>query len=140
MQSELNALGHFPIIQTAGALLVLAIIGAAAFKALRDAKSVQASPKTELYLDGSFKRVTELLERMTAALERSPVDRDLFNEWVKEIEAKISEAKRRIFDEIDERVKTEAHERKELEARLRGVEQELAGIRVRLSMETRRRS
>lgn len=133
---DLSGLDKSPILQFLLGVPVAIVALLMWVKGQRDNKTLPvvapAPIATQFFLDGPVEKVLESINRMSVALERAPADREEFLRWTKEFEDKFSEAKRRIYDEIDKRCNAEAAERRDTEKILREVELKLAELAGRI--------
>ncbi len=129
---DITALEPFPSLQFAVALVVALAGCYAIYRGIRDGKKPSAAPDpTLVFMDGPVGECIKGLHRIGLALEHAPILRAELQERVNDIGDRVSEGKRALFEKIEDLERREEAHRRDLDSRLRAVEQECARLGVR---------
>jgi hypothetical protein len=129
---DIKALEPFPSLQFAVALVVALAGCYAIYRGIRDGKKPPAAPDpTLVFMDGPIGEGIKALQRIGLALEHAPILRAELQERVNDIGERVSEGKRALFEKIEDLERREEAHRRDLDSRLRAVEQECARLGVR---------
>ncbi|MGD9921433.1 MAG: hypothetical protein AB7V13_08305 [Pseudorhodoplanes sp.] len=129
---DIKALEAFPVLQFAVAVVLAAAGIFAIYRGTRDGRKAPSSPDpTLVFMDGPIGEGIKALHRIGMALEHAPILQTEMRERLDEIGARVSDGKRALFERIEETERREEAARRDLDSRLRAVEQECARLGAR---------